>query len=71
MQSAIGASRPGMRAIHRFASALQRLVRQDGASTVHVEFMDPKAVLERVGKPEIAQLASEVRHRLERVMQAL
>lgn len=47
------------------------VVRQDGAGAVHVEFMDPNAVLELVGKPEIAQLAGEVRQRLERVMQAL
>lgn len=47
------------------------VVRQDGAGVVHVEFMDPNAVLELVGKPEIAQLAGEVRQRLERVMQAL
>ena len=47
------------------------VVRQDGAGAVHVEFMDPNAVLELVGKPEIAQLAAEVRERLERVMQAL
>ena len=47
------------------------VVRQDGGGTVHVEFMDPNAVLELVGKPEIAQLAGEVRQRLERVMQAL
>jgi uncharacterized protein (DUF302 family) len=47
------------------------VVRQDGAGTVHVAFMDPNAVLELVGKPEIAQLAGEVRQRLERVMQAL
>ncbi len=47
------------------------VVRQDGAGTVHVEFMDPNAVLELVGKPEIAQLAGEVKQRLERVMRAL
>lgn len=47
------------------------VVRQDAAGAVHVEFMDPNAVLELVGKPEIAQLAGEVRQRLERVMQAL
>ena len=44
------------------------VVRQDGLGKVHVEFMDPNAVLELVGKPEIALLASEVRQRLERVM---
>lgn len=47
------------------------VVRQDGAGGVHVEFMDPTAVLELVGKPEIAQLAGEVKQRLERVMRAL
>src|SRR3990170_2306072 len=43
------------------------VVRQDEAGTVHVEFMDPNAVLELVNNPEITALASEVRQRLERV----
>ncbi|CUB07479.1 DUF302 domain-containing protein [Tepidiphilus thermophilus] len=47
------------------------VVRQDDTGKVHVEFMDPNAVLDLVNKPEITQLASEVRQRLERVMQAL
>ena len=47
------------------------VVRQDGAGTVHVEFMDPNAVLELVNKPEITALASEVRQRLEQVSVAL
>ncbi len=47
------------------------VVRQDEAGAVHVEFMDPAAVLDLVNKPEITALASEVRQRLERVMQAL
>jgi uncharacterized protein (DUF302 family) len=47
------------------------VVRQDGAGKVRVEFMDPNAVLELVGKPEINQLAQEVRQRLERVMAAV
>ncbi len=47
------------------------VVRQDEAGTVHVEFMDPNAVLELVNKPEITALASEVRQRLERVSAAL
>ena len=47
------------------------VVRQDGAGTVYVEFMDPNAVLELVNKPEITALASEVRQRLERVSVAL
>lgn len=47
------------------------VVRQDEAGTVHVEFMDPNAVLELVNKPEITALASEVRQRLERVSVAV
>lgn len=47
------------------------VVRQDAARLVRVEFMDPHAVLELVGKPEVNQLAEEVRQRLERVMAAL
>jgi len=47
------------------------VVRQDAAGKVHVEFMDPNVVLELVSKPDITQLAGEVRQRLERVMQAL
>ncbi len=47
------------------------VVRQDETGQVRVEFMDPNAVLELVNKPEIAALASEVKQKLERVMQAL
>lgn len=47
------------------------VVRQDGAGAVHVEFMDPSAVLELVNKPEITQLAGEVRQNLEKVLRAL
>lgn len=47
------------------------VVRQDGAGAVHVEFMDPQAVLDLVDKPEIKELAGEVKQRLERVMQVL
>ncbi len=47
------------------------MVRQDLASKVHVEFMDPNAVLALVDRPEIDQLAAEVRQKLERVMTAL
>ena len=47
------------------------VVRQDDAGKVHVEFMDPNAVLELVNKPEITALASEVRQRLERVSVAV
>ncbi len=47
------------------------VVRRDDAGKVQVEFMDPNAVLNLVNKPEVHQLASEVRQKLERVMQAL
>jgi uncharacterized protein (DUF302 family) len=47
------------------------VVREDEANRVRVEFMDPNAVLELVGKPEITQLAAEVRQKLSRVMAAL
>ncbi len=47
------------------------VVRQDAGGTVHVEIMDPNAVLELVGKPEIDRVAGEVRQRLERVLAAI
>lgn len=42
---------------------------EDGRASV--EFMDPNAVLDLVGRPEIVGLAGEVRARLERVLGAL
>jgi uncharacterized protein (DUF302 family) len=47
------------------------VVRQDAAGTVHVEFMDPKPMFDLVGKAEVEPLATEVRARLVRVMNAL
>ena len=47
------------------------VVREDDAGSVHVEFMDPGAVLALVDNAEVAQLAVEVKQRLERVMAAL
>jgi uncharacterized protein (DUF302 family) len=47
------------------------IVRADDRGTVHVEFMDPDAVLGLVGRPEIAPIAREVRERLQRVMAAI
>jgi uncharacterized protein (DUF302 family) len=46
------------------------VVRQDGGQVV-VEFMDPNAVLDLVGRPEIRPIAAEVRARLERVLAAV
>lgn len=47
------------------------VIRQEEAGAVRVEFMDPSAVLELVGKPEIHRLAAEVRAKLVQVMAAL
>ena len=47
------------------------IVRKDDGGKAVVEFMDPNAVLQLVGRPEIGTIAAEVRARLERVMAAL
>jgi uncharacterized protein (DUF302 family) len=47
------------------------VVRRDEQGVVHVEFMDPEAVLKLVDQPGIAILAHEVRERLSRVMAAV
>ena len=47
------------------------VVRQDTEGKTVVEFMDPNAVLELTGRPEVGAIAAEVRARLQRVMQAL
>jgi uncharacterized protein (DUF302 family) len=47
------------------------VVRQDDAGTVHVEMMDPAAVLDLVGNPGVNDIAIEVRGRLERVLATL
>jgi uncharacterized protein (DUF302 family) len=43
------------------------VVRKVGAGT-RVDIMDPLAVMQLVGKPEVAKIASEVRGRLQRVL---
>ena len=47
------------------------IVRIDAAGATVVEFMDPHAVLQLVNRPEVSEIAGEVRARLQRVMQAL
>jgi uncharacterized protein (DUF302 family) len=47
------------------------VVRQEDDGTVHVEFMDPQAVLELVDNPAVHALAGDVRERLDRVAAAL
>ncbi|OGA68270.1 MAG: ABC transporter ATP-binding protein [Betaproteobacteria bacterium RIFCSPLOWO2_12_FULL_65_14] len=46
------------------------VVRQHGGKTV-VDIMDPLAVMQLVGKPEVEKIATEVRGRLDRVLGAL
>ncbi len=41
------------------------------AGEVFVEIMDPEAVMQLVGRPEVGAIAAEVRKRLERVLAAL
>lgn len=47
------------------------VLRVDDDDKVNVEIMDPNAVLNLVGQPEIDIIAKEVRQRLERVLKAL
>ena len=47
------------------------VVREDDTGQVHVDFMNPSAVLELVDNPAVDTLATEVRQRLERVSAAL
>jgi uncharacterized protein (DUF302 family) len=47
------------------------VVREDERGATVVEVMDPEAVLRLVDRPEIAEIAREVRRRLERVLAAL
>ncbi|HEX6266087.1 MAG TPA: DUF302 domain-containing protein [Burkholderiales bacterium] len=47
------------------------VVRVDDTGATRVEIMDPDAVLQLVGRPEIGAIAAEVRSRLQRVLQAL
>lgn len=44
------------------------VVREDNDGRVHVDFMDPRAVLKLVDNSAIDELAREVRKRLERVI---
>jgi uncharacterized protein (DUF302 family) len=47
------------------------VVRVDDQGATRVEIMDPDAVLQLVGRPEVGTIAAEVRARLQRVLQAL
>ena len=47
------------------------VVRQDAQGTVYVEAMDPSAVLKLVDHPDVPELASEVRRRLQLALDAM
>ena len=47
------------------------VVRRTTTVRIHIEFMDPQAVLQLVDNPAVTELATEVRQRLVRVMDAL
>jgi uncharacterized protein (DUF302 family) len=47
------------------------VVREEADGTIVVAFMDPESVLELVDRPEVAEIASEVKGRMERVRDAL
>ena len=47
------------------------VVRQDAAGTVHIEVMDPNAVLTLVDHPDVAAMAAEVRQKLEQALAAV
>ena len=47
------------------------VVRQEDNGTVHVECMDPAAVLDLVDNPAVHALAQDVRQRLDRVLAAV
>lgn len=47
------------------------VVRQDAGGAVHVEAMDPQAVLQLVDNPAVPALAAEVRQKLEQALAGL
>ena len=47
------------------------VVREDDSGKVHIEIMDPDAVLKLVDRPEVVPLAAEVKSRLQRVLAAV
>ena len=47
------------------------VVREDEAGAVQVTAMDPESVLELVGKPEVGEIAREVKERLGRALEAI
>jgi uncharacterized protein (DUF302 family) len=46
-------------------------VREDEAGRIHVDFMDPAVMSQMTANPDLAEVAGEVREKLQRVMSAL
>ena len=64
-------SRSSTMASDAAAVACNVVVREEDDGQVSVVFMDPVAVLDLVQRPEVSELASEVRERLQRVQRQL
>jgi uncharacterized protein (DUF302 family) len=47
------------------------VIREDENNAVHIEFMNPEAIMEMVQDPEISEVAHDVKQRLERVLNIL
>ncbi|WP_367606807.1 DUF302 domain-containing protein [Legionella sp. W05-934-2] len=47
------------------------VIREDENNAVHIEFMNPEAIMEMVQNPEISEVAHDVKQRLERVLNIL
>lgn len=47
------------------------VIREEADQTVYIEFIDPEEVLKLVNKPQISEIAKEVKERLKRVKEAL
>ena len=47
------------------------VVRQDAAGAVHIEVMDPNAVLTLVDQPDVVAMAAEVRQKLAQALAAV
>jgi hypothetical protein len=47
------------------------VVREETGGSIVIAFMDPEAVLQLVDRPEVAEIAAEVKGRMERVRDAL
>jgi hypothetical protein len=56
----------GVRTMSRYRLGKTTALGFDGV--VHVEFMDPDAVLGLAGRPEVAPVAQEIRTKLQRVL---